>query len=221
MRSLEIIDLATMPYADALRMQLALASSVQADPSEPGRILLVEHDPPVITLGRRGRRDSILVSDERLSSLGVEVHRIRRGGDATAHCRGQLVVYPILHLDRMGIRLRGFISALEQTVIRMMSRLGLRGEVRDGLTGVWSGDDGGKVASIGIAVSKRVTYHGLAVNVSGSMDTFDLIVPCGLRGCKAVSLSQLLDAEVSMDRAKDLLVESMCEVLDAEVANVA
>lgn len=213
MPDLIIHNLSRISYQGALDIQQALVARVQVDRAEPAHLLLLEHDPPAITLGRRGRDDHILADRTRLEALGVEVHRSRRGGEVTYHGPGQLVAYPIVRLDPRRRTVHAYVHALEEAVIRLLARFGVNGARREGIVGIWSG--GAKVAAVGVAVSRWVTYHGLAVNVTRSAaDAFDLIVPCGRAGGGAVtSLSQLAGRDVAVSEVADALTAHLCDTL--------
>ena len=214
MTSLTHFDLGSVAYAPAIRIQRELLERVRQGPDPNAYLLLLEHDPPAITLGRRGRTDEILADAAELASSGVEVHHVRRGGRATIHAPGQLVAYLIMDFRRAGCSLRQYVHRLEETVIRLLGRFDIRASRDDAQRGVWS--DGGKIASVGVAVSHWVTWHGLALNVSPEMSLFDLIVPCGRRGAKLTSMSQALGRRVNVDEVKPALVECVREVFSFE-----
>jgi len=199
-------DLGRSAYRPALELQQRLVARVQAR-HEPSYVLLVEHDPPVITLGRRAVMRHVIADADQLRAEGVELVKVRRGGDVTWHGPGQLVAYPILRIDTRRLTLRAYVHCLEQAVIDVLERLGLAGRRRDGLIGVWVGQE--KVAAIGVAVSKWVTYHGLSLNVSADLGGFEAIVPCGIDGVSVTSLSRLLARDVSVEEVKPLLLDAL------------
>ena len=192
---LQITDLGRLSYVDALQEQRRRQQEVIAlrDSATPRMdLLLVEHDPPVITISNRpGSRAHLLASDEQLADRGVEVQPTDRGGDITWHGPGQLVVYPILDLNRLELRLHAYLRWLEEIVIRTLKHYGIRGVRDDCATGVWVGDDPAsarKICAMGVRVSRWVTMHGLAINVCPDLSYFDLIVPCGLAGRGVTSI---------------------------------
>ncbi len=199
-----------MGYPEALRRQEQLVERVCADDAERAHLLLVEHDPPVLTLGRRADRRNVVAPPERLRREGVEVHEISRGGDVTYHGPGQLVGYPIIRLDLHGRDLRRYLRDLEEVLIRALRSFGVEGRRVDGLTGVWVGEE--KVAAIGVAVRRWVTWHGFALNVCPNMEHFSLIVPCGIRDKRVTSLRRLLGRDVSVAEAAEPVVRSFREV---------
>ena len=206
---LEVIRLGRAAYAPTLALQHRLARRVRSEPDR-ATLLLVEHDPPVITLGRRGRRSDVLASREELAAAGVEVHRVLRGGQATCHSPGQLVAYAILHLHCLGLTLREYVARLEDAAVLTLRRFGLAARRDDAQPGVWI--DGAKVAFVGVAVRRWVTSHGLAINVSNDPRCFEWIVPCGRAGGHMTSLVERLGREVAVAEVAGVLEESFAEV---------
>ena len=171
-----INDQGVVPYADALNLQRSIHESVIQDPAKE-QIILVQH-PPTITLGNRGGRYHIL-DEARLASLGAQVFETERGGEVTAHMPGQLVVYPILHLGSRGLSVRKYVCLLEGAVIEVLGQFGIQAQRHETYPGVWVGEQ--KICALGVRVSKRVSMHGIALNVSNDLDLFDTIVPCGIK----------------------------------------
>lgn len=210
---LEVVDLGAMPYAEAYAIQTRTLDEVLArrdvEGSPIGRLLLVEHDPPVITVSRRPDAIGHLLADKaRLDALGVTVEATDRGGDITYHGPGQLVAYPIIDLNRAGLRLHGYMRRLEEAVIRVCAELGVRGERDADATGVWVG--GAKICAMGVRVRRWVSMHGLALNVTTDLSHFDLIVPCGLAGRGVTSLAREVPGQApSMSTVKALLAEAL------------
>jgi len=208
-----------MRYADALALQRELhAQVVQQGAAGPWPLLLVEHSPPVITVSRRaGSRDHLTATPERLAELGVEVAETDRGGDITWHGPGQLVAYPIVHLQALGLGIHGYIRALEDAAMRVCATYGLHTHREEGATGVWCGAPGPasrKVCAIGVRVSRWVTMHGLALNVCPDLSHFELIVPCGLHGRPVTSLQRELGPRCpTMGDARSALAEALDSAL--------
>ncbi len=210
-------DLGRIPYGEALQRQRSLQRQVidarEAGSAGPMHLLLLEHDPPVITVSRRPGTDShLLANDAQLRAAGVEVHATDRGGDITYHGPGQLVAYPILDLNRLGLRLHGYMRWLEHVVIDTLAQFGLTGERDPQATGVWvrgeRGVDPAKICAMGVRVSRWVTMHGLALNVTSNLEHFDLIIPCGLVGRSVTSMGQRLGENCpSLEAVKDALAE--------------
>lgn len=191
--ALEIHSLGSVPYAVALALQDEWVAGRQAG-ATPDRLLLLEH-PAVITVGVRGRRhrDHVLASSDDLRARGIEIRAVRRGGDVTYHGPGQLVGYPVIDLKPDRCDAHRYVRDLEEVLIRAVARFGVKAGRVAGLTGVWVGND--KLAAIGVRLSRWVTSHGFALNVTTNLDPFRLIVPCGLRGHGVTSLGRLIGAE--------------------------
>lgn len=154
-------------------------------------VLFVEHS-PVVTLGRRGETSSLLLTAEELKSRGVELEVSTRGGDATYHGPGQIVMYPVILLRRHERDVKRYVASLEEVAIRTAADFGVTAFRRPGMTGAWT--DRGKLAAIGVRIRRWVTSHGMSFNVDGSLAGFTTIVPCGLRGEAVTSLRKLLGA---------------------------
>jgi lipoyl(octanoyl) transferase len=204
MRSLRVERLGTISYEDGLALQARLVEERRSG-AIPDTLLLLEH-PPIITLGVKTRRgpNHIVASEQALADQGVTVHETGRGGDVTYHGPGQLVGYPILDLapDRKDVHV--YVRDIEEVLIRTAAAFGIEAKRVPGLTGVWVGPDGHeeKLAAIGIRISRWITSHGFALNVSTNLDHFDLIVPCGIAGRRVTSLEKLLGRDVSIEEAE-------------------
>jgi|WetSurMetagenome_2_1015567.scaffolds.fasta_scaffold609416_1 lipoate-protein ligase B len=217
MAQLVYLDVGHAAYEPTVRLQKRLADEVKAAPEERAYLVLVEHDPPVITMGRSTQgTDNVLVPREALALQGIEVHETSRGGDVTYHGPGQLVGYPILRLDLHGRDVRRYLRDLEEVLIRLLARFGVEGQRSEGLTGVWVGNH--KIAAIGVAVSRWVTYHGFALNVEPDLSHFGLIVPCGIRDKGVTSLARVLGRPVPVAEVKAPLVECVVDVFGFEGA---
>jgi lipoate-protein ligase B len=171
----------------------------------PDTVLTVEH-PPVITIGRRGSVENVLVSSEALKAEGIAIYEVERGGDVTYHGPGQLVVYPIVDLRDLGCDLRWYIRNLEQAVIDLLCDLGVVAERRHGLPGVWV--NGRKIASVGVYVKHWVTYHGLALNVCVNKAHFRMIRPCGMQ-IEVTSLEEIVKGGCLLDEVAAGLLARM------------
>lgn len=224
-------DLGRIAYDDAYHEQTRTHERVLSQRDTPGtplgEILLVEHD-PVITVTRKAREaGNVLATPELLAHFGVSLHDTDRGGDVTYHGPGQLVVYPIVDLNRLSLGLHAYMRCLEGAVIATLAHFGVVG-VRDAsATGVWvPGPSGGpsdasKIAAMGVRLRKWVAMHGLSLNVAPDMGHFALIVPCGLVGRPVTSLAMLLGrAAPGMGRVKPVLVDAISrELLSGSAAN--
>ena len=217
MRELEIRQLGVVSFADALLMQRRLVEERQA-----GRVadvlLLVEH-PHVITLGVRGDggRSHIRASGETLTASGVEVAEAGRGGDVTYHGPGQIVGYPIVDLRPDRCDVHKYVRDLEDVLIRAAADFGVEARRIIGLTGVWTGEE--KLAAIGVRISRWVTSHGFALNVTTDLDYFNLIVPCGIAGRGVTSLEKVLRRRVDRRKVEERIIIRFCEVFDRRRAD--
>lgn len=207
-----------MSYAEAYRLQVAHVDEVlaarEAGTPEPGRVLLVEHDPPVITLTRRPTAATNLVATpEMLAAAGVTVCETDRGGDITYHGPGQLVVYPILDLNYYRLGLHEYMRLLEAAVIEVCGVFGVEAGRDARATGVWVGQQA-KICAMGVRVRRWVSMHGLALNVTTNLDHFGLIVPCGLAGRPVTSLATELGVDCpTMQKVKAALGSALIEHL--------
>jgi lipoyl(octanoyl) transferase len=214
MRSLEVHRLGRTPYADALAMQRALVEDRRAD--RIGDVLLLVEHPPVLTVGVRGDggRSHILASPGLLSARGIEVHETGRGGDVTYHGPGQIVGYPIVTLKPDRCDVHGYLRDLEEVIIRVAADFGIHAGRVPGLTGVWVG--GRKLAAIGVRISRWITSHGFALNVTPNLDDFDLIVPCGIADRGVTSLARL-GCTATCSAVEDRVVTHFCGVFDRQL----
>lgn len=210
MTELLYADMGRIPYETGLRLQQKLLKHVRTHADERAYLILGEHDPPVVTLGVGASEKNIRASSDELSAAGIEVHKTRRGGDVTYHGPGQLVGYPILRLDLHGRDLHRYLRDLEEVLIRTLRQMSIDAGRKKGYTGVWIGNE--KVAAIGVAVSRWVTYHGFALNVSPDMEHFDLILPCGLGSASVTSLERVLGTTVETGPIAPLIVKNMVEI---------
>jgi lipoyl(octanoyl) transferase len=214
MRSLEVRRLGIVPYAEALAMQRALVEERKAG-RVPDLLLLLQH-PPVITLGVRGDggRSNIVAWPEQLAELGIGVFETGRGGDVTYHGPGQIVGYPIIDLkpDRCDVHV--YVRDVEEVMIRVCAEYGLAAGRAKGLTGAWIGSD--KIGAIGVRISRWITSHGFAFNVSTDLDHFKLIVPCGISDRGVTSLERTTKRRIDLSEVEDALIRRFCEVFDRE-----
>jgi lipoate-protein ligase B len=203
---LHCIDLGLLEYREALAWQEALVQQRCAGEGNDTLVLL-EH-PPVFTLGRG--------ADERhlLAPRQTPVHRVNRGGDVTFHGPGQLVGYPILHLDVCRRDIHVYLRALESVLIEVLHEFGIQAESRAGLTGVWVNEQ--KIASIGVGVRRWVAYHGFALNVDPDLSYFADIVPCGLHDVRMTSMAECLGYAVDLSTVKVRTAERLARRLGYE-----
>jgi lipoate-protein ligase B len=234
-QSLQIIDYGIADYRGILQTQHELRDQ-RREGKIPNTVLIVEH-PSVITLGARQSANKLLASKEDLAKWKIDVVDIRRGGGATAHNPGQLVFYPILHLpaaptcvgrrrgkQELGLGITEYIRKLEEIGIELLQQLGVHCQRRKGFPGLWVLHEkskienlhrtpyGGKskiykIASIGVRVSKSITYHGMAINIQNDLSIFDFLVPCGLDGVEITSVLKETGMRHPMDKIKNSLAQ--------------
>lgn len=219
MKALEVRHLGVVPYAAAADMQRALVEERRAG-RVPDLLLLLEH-PHVITLGVKleASRSHLVATPELLAQRKVDVHESGRGGDITYHGPGQLVGYPILDLRPDRCDVHKYVRDLENVMIRAASHFGLTAGRVEGLTGAWIGAD--KLGAIGVRISRWITSHGFALNVTTDLEFFKLIVPCGITSGGVTSLSRAAGRPIGMADARDAIVTHFCEVFDREVVTPA
>ncbi len=207
MKTCLLYNLTRFSYTKALEWQLNLHSKVVAGEIDAA-LMLLEHD-PVITIGVKGTRANIVADSDSLRRRGVEVYSVDRGGDVTFHGPGQLVGYPIISLADVGMDVTTYVRALEETIINTLAEFGIIG-YRNPPAGVWVGSK--KVCSIGIAVRKRVTYHGFALNINPDMSFFRLINPCGLDASVMTSMAEHLLQPPASDLVRRVYLKKFTQV---------
>ena len=207
------VDLGRMAYLPALDLQHKVVAARQTG-RLPDVLLLVEHN-PVITLGRRARPEHILLPSEALAQAGIEVHAVERGGDVTFHGPGQLVGYPILHLQERGLGAGDYMHHLEEALIGALADFGLQAGRRREYPGVWLGRD--KVAALGARIEGGVSYHGFALNVSTDLRYFQLIVPCGIRDGGVTSMEQALGRPLAWQAVQERVCAHLARVLHMQL----
>ncbi len=211
-----IVDLGLIGFAEAFALQKRIVAARKAEAI--GDVFLLCEHPHVITLGRSGKRENLLASDRVLAQKGVEFHATNRGGDITYHGPGQVVGYPVIQLGAIRRDVVWYVRMLEEVMIRACADFGIEAQRESGKTGVWVG--GGarndvqaeKIGAIGVHISRWVTSHGFAFNVSTDLRYFDLIVPCGIAERTATSLEKVLSRTVKRNEAAPKLVEHFGEV---------
>ena len=213
MRPLEVIDLGRMRYADALEVQQRLVEQRKFGHGID-TLLYVEH-PHVVTVGRNGKQQHVLASEEILARTGIEFYETDRGGDVTYHGPGQIVGYPILDLTAWKRDVHAYFHGVEQTLVDALGRFEIRAErvAQRGYEGVWV--SGAKVAAIGIHISRWVTSHGFALNVDTDLSYFQYIVPCGLT--KPVCSLRSHGCSASREEVMNAVTTSFARVFGYEV----
>src|SRR5467141_2241325 len=211
------IDLGLIGYAEAYALQQRVVGARKAEVIEDV-LLLCEH-PHVITQGRNGKREHLLVSEHVLRQKGVEFYETSRGGDITYHGPGQMVGYPLLNLGAIRRDVVWYVRTLEEAMIRATAEFGIAAERVAGKTGIWvrAGNTEEKLAAIGVHISRWITSHGFAYNVSTDLRNFDLIVPCGIADRKATSLEKLLGRSVKEREVAPWIAKHLGELLGLEM----
>jgi len=205
---LTVLRFERLPYHRAYELQVALRDRCLESGGRENFLMFLEHL-PVITIGRGGDRTEVLVTMQELSRRGIEVVETNRGGRVTYHGPGQLVMYPIIDLSCRGRDLHRYLRDLERWLIDICRSYGIEGTTEAGRTGVWVGQN--KIASIGIAVRRWVSYHGVALNVSTDLSCFDLITPCGFTDRGTTSMAAELGQRApSLEEVAQRALELFC-----------
>ena len=205
-----IIDFGRLDYRDCWDLQHRV-HRLRREHRLPDCLLLGEH-PHVFTIGKRGRRENVLVAEALLNQRRISCLTIERGGDVTYHGPGQLVVYPIFALRGRGMGVVDFVERLEESMIRILDDWGIRGERNPKNRGVWLAD--AKIGFVGIAVRRGISYHGMALNVDPDLSFFDMINPCGFTDVKTTSMAAAARRPVSMARVKQRAAAHFAAVFD-------
>lgn len=220
---ISVLQLARIDYATALELQRSLVELRKR--GEIGDVLLLLEHTPVITLGRNAKTENVLASREQLAARGVEVFECDRGGDVTYHGPGQLVGYPIFDLrgfatpegPRKTLGAVEFVRRLEEVLIRTCADFGIAARRVSGRTGVWTEQSDAKVAAIGVHISRGVTSHGFALNVSTDLDAFQLIVPCGIADKAVTSLGRELGEAPTLEKVAESAARNFGVVFQSQV----
>lgn len=207
--------LSRVDYEKGLEIQKRVFEDVLSGNAE-NVLLLLEHN-PVITLGRGGKKTNLLADESYLEKQGIKIHRVERGGDITYHGPGQIVGYPVLNLNgKRDIHL--LVRSVEEVLIRVLEYYRIKSLRLKGLTGVWVNNE--KVAAIGMAVKKWISFHGFAFNVSTDMTPFGFIRPCGIEGKGVTSMQMLLGENTPViDEVEKNIIKSFGDVFDFEMEN--
>ena len=205
-----IYQLGLIDYIEAYNLQRELLRK-RLDGEITDVLLLAEH-PPTLTIGKSGKLENVLASQEELAQNGIPLFFVDRGGDVTYHGPGQLVGYPIIDLKGRRRDLRQYVRELEEVIIRTLNDFSIKAGGDGGHAGVWV--QGEEIAAIGLRVIKWVSMHGFALNVNTNLDQFQFINPCGLSGVKAVSISQILQQRISMEAVTERLIAHFLQVFN-------
>jgi len=205
---MNILDLGRMSYNSAWDIQKEYHKKVVSG-KEPDTLIIVEHE-PVYTLGKSANDNHLLQS----ASEEIQVFRIERGGDITFHGPGQIVVYPILDLNRFVKSVSWYMRTLEKIIIDTLSDFEIKAGLKDGLTGVWVGDE--KIGAQGVRISRWVTMHGLALNVNTDLRYFDGIIPCGIFDYGVTSMEKLMGRKQDINKVKNTIIKYFNNILSDE-----
>ena len=202
-------------FKKTVDLKIALRDGKTEEPTQ-NHLIFCEH-PHVYTLGKSGKREHLLISEELLREYDATYYKINRGGDITYHGPGQLVMYPIFDLDHFFTDIHKYMRFLEEAVILTLREFGIKAGRVEGLTGVWL--DGGtlkerKICAMGVKSSRWVTMHGIALNVNTNMSYFNHIVPCGIVDKSVTSMEQEQGVKLDIEKVKKALEENMANVFD-------
>ncbi len=212
------VDLGMMDYKEAWKLQSDIVAARINGIIDTDIILFLEH-PTVFTLGRRGGLDHLLVSEEFLKTAGIPIVHVERGGNITFHGPGQIVAYPIVNLKARRIGVVDFVEILEDVMLATVRNWGIAAERNPANRGIWVGNN--KMGSIGLAIRKGISFHGLALNVNVDLTPFSYIQPCGLQGVCMTSMAQELGSELSLDKVGVTVKKQFETVLDLHLTAVS
>lgn len=212
-----LLDLGSTPYREAHDLQTRLVDARKEGILDRDIFICLEHT-PVFTLGRRGGRENLRVPEEFLKTQGIDIVHVERGGDITYHGPGQVVLYPILDLRKAGLGVVDYVTDLEEVMILTAAEWGIAAERHTLNRGVWVGLQ--KLGSIGIAVRRGISFHGLALNANTSLEHFGWIHPCGLHGISVTSMAQILGKTVSADEVRRSLFRHVGGVFGRELEEI-
>lgn len=218
---MKILDFEVAPYREIWDLQRQLRSELIDMKKEKQLInteyLLIGEHLPVYTLGFHGNAENLLINAETLASRGCECIRIERGGDITFHGPGQLILYPILDLEKHNLGVKAYVSLLEESVLQLLREYEIKGERVEGATGIWIGKgtrEERKICAIGVKISKGITMHGLALNVNTDLSAFSAINPCGFVDKGVTSIQKELGRKAEMKEVKLRLSEIFLRLIE-------
>jgi lipoyl(octanoyl) transferase len=212
------LDLHQIDYEAAWQLQEKIVG-LRIDGSIPHDVMLLLEHLPVFTMGRRGGQENLLVNESFLREKNISIHHVERGGDITYHGPGQLVVYPIVKLSSLKLAVLTFVEKIEEVMIRTAADYDIIATRKDINRGVWVGNK--KLGSIGIAVRKGITYHGMALNVMTDLTPFSWITPCGLKNVEVTRMENETAATISMSKIKESVLKHWQTVFDIALKPMA
>lgn len=228
-----LVDVGLIPYKEAWELQEEFFNQIVTEKKNKGQVpgipqkdftnnylIFCEH-PHVITLGKSGKKEHLLLNNVMLEKHKVEFFPINRGGDITYHGPEQIVAYPVINLDNFFSDIHKYMRNLEEVIIRTIAEYGLKGERVEGATGVWLDADiperCRKICAMGVRTSRWVAMHGLAINVNNDLSFFDFIIPCGIRDRKVTSLKQELGKTIDKEEVKSKIRKHFSAIFNAEL----
>ncbi len=207
---MNVLDLEHKNYKETWDLQKKIVSKIQNDEFD-NTLIFVEHN-DVFTFGKRGKKDTLKVKEEILKKLGFELYTIERGGDVTYHGPGQLVVYPIYDIKSHLVGVKKFVMNIETVIINMLKDFAIDADSDEKNIGVWIADN--KIASIGIAFDRHISFHGAAINVNTDLNKFNYIIPCGLEDKGVTSIQQQSGKNISLDSVKKGVLDNWINVFN-------
>lgn len=226
---IKLLDLGERSYQETLKIQEKFFNKTietkknnrktKSQTLTDNYLLYVEHR-PVITIGKSGKEENLLLKNNELIDKGIEFYHTNRGGDITFHGIGQIVGYPILDLDNFFTDIHKYLRFLEEVIILTLSEYGLSAERSPGETGVWldvGKPNARKICAMGVKASRWVTMHGFALNINTDLSFFDYIIPCGIKGKAVTSLNKELGEEIPLEEVKDKLTKHFKKLFEANL----
>jgi len=207
-------------FSGVVRRKIEMRKTGEEEPVPNNYLIFVEH-PHVYTMGKSGKIENLLLTQDELAEKGVAYFKINRGGDITYHGPGQIVAYPIIDLDQFFTDIHKYLRYLEEAVILTLAEYGIKGKRYAGLTGVWLDPDipekARKICAMGVRCSRWVTMHGLAFNVNSHLEYFDNIIPCGIEDKAVTSMEKELGRTLDIDEVKEKLQNHLSELFEWEL----
>jgi len=213
-----VLDLGLIDYPVVRDLQLKVVDAIKTGLLDKDIFLILEHA-PVFTLGLRGGKDHLKVPEAFLASRNIPLIHIERGGDITYHGPGQLVIYPIVNLSTGHRRVVSFVETIEELMLRIARDWGIQAERRPLNRGIWVGDN--KLGSVGIAVRRSVSFHGLALNINTDLEPFQWINPCGLEDVSVTSIQQLIGQEINMQTVRNRAITHIQDLFETTLEKIS
>ncbi len=213
---MNVVDLGYRDYREVWELQKRV-HRMRLDGKIDDTLFLVEHN-AVITMGKSGKKENLLIPFELLAQKKIPYYHIERGGDITYHGPGQLVGYPIINIKNGLVGIKPFIEKIKEAIIATLAEFDIRGEKREKMVGVWT--EKGKICSLGIAVKRWVSFHGFALNVNTDLENFALIVPCGLKNVTMTSMQEHLKREIPIGKVKGIIMRNFGVILNRRIKQV-